>query len=427
MKIFFVHQQQLLILPVLLLLQRHVHASRAQPKSQEEDTALLDVVAIGVGGNEGDVFHESDTDTHVYEYVEESDFDRNGDEERRLDGNTTVAPVTKPYVPPSTNAAIPGQIDPELIQQQLPPDAIGPFRMRMAWHKNSCWQGSCKHELDWCMQCEGFECNDGDLLWIELCRNIDQQLFVWTPVDNEDTFTAEPDEEVEGGPFNADKKKKRKLQLNLLQHLEDFNFHETADEENGEDATSVAPTNANRPSASPTKLSAHNEHWQTPSETNIQSFGDLHAIEEVEQPEKLVTTTAPMEEWYFPLLTDSPTSSSSWVSTSVPTAPSTSTQPSDFPSELPTPLASEAPSASPSTVNPTLLPSDAPAISHRPSMAPTTARPSDFPSSILTETPTTMPTVAHWKGPNTQLGTFQVADISKNLWYVCSRHFLLFL
>jgi hypothetical protein len=61
----------------------------------------------------------------------------------------------------------------------------GPFQIRMHWEPSFCWQGECDTHWQWCMQCEGYRCNQGDVLWAEPCRP-DQppmQLFDWIPIE----------------------------------------------------------------------------------------------------------------------------------------------------------------------------------------------------------------------------------------------------
>jgi hypothetical protein len=60
---------------------------------------------------------------------------------------------------------------------------VGPFQLRMYWTESSCWQDDCSHQK-WCMQCEGFRCNVGDIVWVEPCRPEKplQQQFYWNPV-----------------------------------------------------------------------------------------------------------------------------------------------------------------------------------------------------------------------------------------------------
>jgi hypothetical protein len=113
-----------------------------------------------------------------------------------------------PYIPPTTNATVRGRLNNTLTRKALPQNAMGPFRMRLVWDPEACWQGECAYEIDYCMQCEGFECNDGDILWIELCRNIDQQLFVWIPVNDQDKV--DDDNDLEPTTTQVSKKKKKK-------------------------------------------------------------------------------------------------------------------------------------------------------------------------------------------------------------------------
>ena len=60
----------------------------------------------------------------------------------------------------------------------------GPFQIRLHWDPTACWQGECDVHFQWCMQCEGFRCNQGDVLWMEPCRTdkVPMQLFEWIPV-----------------------------------------------------------------------------------------------------------------------------------------------------------------------------------------------------------------------------------------------------
>ena len=69
--------------------------------------------------------------------------------------------------------------------------AVGPFQLKLHWTRKSCWTGSgnevpnCREEVTrWCMQCEGHRCNEGDILWVEPCRDDapDTQLFQWLPL-----------------------------------------------------------------------------------------------------------------------------------------------------------------------------------------------------------------------------------------------------
>ncbi|CAB9516450.1 expressed unknown protein [Seminavis robusta] len=69
--------------------------------------------------------------------------------------------------------------------------AVGPFQLKVHWTRRSCWTQSgneipiCNREVTkWCMQCEGHICNEGDILWVEPCRDDvpTQQLFRWFPL-----------------------------------------------------------------------------------------------------------------------------------------------------------------------------------------------------------------------------------------------------
>ncbi|CAB9512780.1 expressed unknown protein [Seminavis robusta] len=61
---------------------------------------------------------------------------------------------------------------------------IGPFQLKLHWTPRSCWNDDCETEQHWCMQCEGFYCNWGDIVWVEPCRpdRPPQQLFYWIPI-----------------------------------------------------------------------------------------------------------------------------------------------------------------------------------------------------------------------------------------------------
>ncbi|CAB9516748.1 expressed unknown protein [Seminavis robusta] len=65
-----------------------------------------------------------------------------------------------------------------------PTNYRGPFQLKLFWHQRSCWQEDCNNESHWCMQCEGYRCNVGDILWVEPCRfdKPPMQLFEWLPV-----------------------------------------------------------------------------------------------------------------------------------------------------------------------------------------------------------------------------------------------------
>jgi hypothetical protein len=61
---------------------------------------------------------------------------------------------------------------------------LGPFSLKLHWTNRSCWNEDCKTEEHWCMQCEGLNCNWGDIVWVEVCRadRPIQQLFHWIPI-----------------------------------------------------------------------------------------------------------------------------------------------------------------------------------------------------------------------------------------------------
>jgi hypothetical protein len=61
---------------------------------------------------------------------------------------------------------------------------LGPFSLKLHWTNRSCWNDDCKTEEHWCMQCEGLNCNWGDIVWVEVCRadRPIQQLFKWIPI-----------------------------------------------------------------------------------------------------------------------------------------------------------------------------------------------------------------------------------------------------
>ena len=121
-------------------------------------------------------------------------------------GSPSVSPTGEPTasVPPTdfpTHSSNPSQ-RPTKAPSPRPSDsptnvptptvvAVGPFQLKLHWTRRSCWTGSgneipnCKEEVTkWCMQCEGHQCNVGDILWVEPCRDDApiQQLFQWYPL-----------------------------------------------------------------------------------------------------------------------------------------------------------------------------------------------------------------------------------------------------
>ncbi|CAB9509200.1 FG-GAP repeat [Seminavis robusta] len=319
------------------------------------------------------------------------------------------------YIPPHTNATVPGQLDRARIKELLPDDAIGPFRIRMEWHEESCWQGDCEYELDWCMQCEGYECNEGDILWIELCRNIDQQLFVWIPAQDEADFTPEQDEEPEGAPFDDDKKKKRLLQQNLLQHI---NIHvlggavssrvnqQNIDSDQQQPETISLPTMT--PTSSPTNATSSPTADLDDTTTNTNTTTDMGlsvanmtafqvVVEDLDEtnPHHDFNQHHPVLEGKdVEIITDNP---SQYPSTSPTVTPSNqpSLRPSITPALSPSIQPSNQPTSSPSvaaSLPPSIQPSKQPTSS--PSVIPTnqpTTGPSQYPSSSPTTTPSNAP------------------------------------
>lgn len=104
----------------------------------------------------------------------------------------TQSPTRSPA--PSTSPSTPPTVCPSSAPTNAPTPtvvAVGPFQLKLHWTRKSCWTGSgneipnCRREVTkWCMQCEGHQCNVGDILWVEPCRDDapTQQLFQWLPL-----------------------------------------------------------------------------------------------------------------------------------------------------------------------------------------------------------------------------------------------------
>lgn len=113
----------------------------------------------------------------------------------------TKSPTSTPTSSPSTVAPT---ITPSSHPTQFPTNDpylnVGPFQIRLHWTPESCWQGNCNVEKNWCLQCEGRFCNRGDILWIEPCRDDlpDQQLFSWVPIPTATVAVLEPSESKTG-------------------------------------------------------------------------------------------------------------------------------------------------------------------------------------------------------------------------------------
>jgi hypothetical protein len=293
--------------------------------------------------------------------------------------STSASITSTPYIPPYTNATMPGRLNSIEAMKRLPEDAIGPFRIRLVWSPEACWQGDCKYEIDWCMQCEGYECQEGDILWIELCRNIDQQLFTWIPVKNEKEFLSEPEEEPDGAPFDADKKKKRRqLQKNLLEVMAaanlmpqeispgEYNFTTATDAAHTEDSANDywSKTTTPAPTAAPTSLTTSQPSF---SATTVSTTAATEMATET-VTEILEMQAATIERRHT--ITSSPTESFL-----------ESLSPSSSPSTLPpTKLPSKVPTVTPTTNEPSISPSLSPTVSANPTNAPTTGAPSNMPS-----------------------------------------------
>jgi hypothetical protein len=54
------------------------------------------------------------------------------------------------------------------------------FNMKMHWEEGYCWQEEWK-ERDWCMECDGDVCEEGDILEIQTCEKVSRQKFNWVP------------------------------------------------------------------------------------------------------------------------------------------------------------------------------------------------------------------------------------------------------
>jgi hypothetical protein len=310
--------------------------------------------------------------------------------------NSTTSSGLGDYIPPWTDATLPEALDSQLIASMLPSNAIGPFRIRMIWSPESCWQGDCRYELDWCMQCEGFECSEGDILWIEICRNIDQQLFVWIPLKEE-----EAEEEEESPPLDDVHVGKRNLQLHVLHHVQNHvlaNSHQVTTQA----ATTPSSSNVTLVTTSvnatitttfyDANTSARFDNFDDDPDSSGVFIVDIPVEEEEEEdyhvpiiPDKdsfieLPTTSSPTS-ILSPLSTNSTNTSSTNTSSFLPTTAAT-TQPSRVPTLAPTLTPSQHPtdqwSAFP-TNTPSLSPSDTPT-------ATLSSPPSDSASQIPTQT-----------------------------------------
>lgn len=57
------------------------------------------------------------------------------------------------------------------------------FHMRLHWYPGACWQEEWR-EREWCMQCPGNQCDEGEWLWVKECAPIPTQRFQWVPNNN---------------------------------------------------------------------------------------------------------------------------------------------------------------------------------------------------------------------------------------------------
>lgn len=74
-----------------------------------------------------------------------------------------------------------------LTERQLQSDSRR-FNMKMYWPGvGTCWQEEWDIHRKWCMQCEGSSCGENDILYLQECRNIDEQEFQWLGEDGEDS------------------------------------------------------------------------------------------------------------------------------------------------------------------------------------------------------------------------------------------------
>ncbi|KAI2506108.1 hypothetical protein MHU86_8339 [Fragilaria crotonensis] len=56
------------------------------------------------------------------------------------------------------------------------------FNMKIHWQEGYCWQDEWE-ERNWCMQCDGHVCGEGDKLEVQVCEKVTQQEFSWVPTD----------------------------------------------------------------------------------------------------------------------------------------------------------------------------------------------------------------------------------------------------
>jgi hypothetical protein len=100
----------------------------------------------------------------------------------------STAPTTTPtQIPsdfPSNTPSVSSQPTFSIPPSSSPNEAKRFFQIRLHWTNTSCWQEDCETDPGFCMQCEGYNCNVGDELWVEPCR-ADlpvEQLFEWLPI-----------------------------------------------------------------------------------------------------------------------------------------------------------------------------------------------------------------------------------------------------
>jgi hypothetical protein len=62
-------------------------------------------------------------------------------------------------------------------------DDIFHFQVKMYWEEGYCWQNEWD-ERDWCWECEGSGCGEGDHIWLKECDdNEDDQRFTYENID----------------------------------------------------------------------------------------------------------------------------------------------------------------------------------------------------------------------------------------------------